>query len=298
MTRGVTGDLVADSPYERVPEGRYIVLIEKAERGRGWTDRGTGRPKETLYLRCVILAGPFAGTRLFMALNLTFRGRHPRPSSGFYSAWAVAMDRKPLRGERMSLRAFEGKVFETEVVTVTRDGLGRVRPKVTEYSRVSRLLQLLGTRDAYLPPRTEDGTPETEYPVPPSPSDSATDSRACENSVVVTSDGQAGRRVVGIQKQESEPGWVTEPRPGPTPDAPAEARSSMLGRMGEGQRLELLPGPGKGPRQGAPGILPGVGSKEKCTEPTVGPGGERPDSMGRERRTGARPALRTTGQQR
>ncbi len=211
-------DLIADSPYERVPEGRYVVLVENSERGRGWTDRRTGRTKEMLYLRCVVLAGPFAETRLFMALNMTFKRKHPRPSSGFYSAWTVAMDRKPVRGERMSLRAFEGKVFEAEVVTVTRDGLGRVRPPVTQYSRVARLLQLLGTRDAYLLPQTEDRKPETEYPIPPSPPDSAGGSQGCEAGVNASSDGQAGVEPSECQEQERQPGGeVDQPYSGSPP---------------------------------------------------------------------------------
>ncbi len=218
MNRPSTDDLIADSPYERVPEGRYVVLVEKAERGRGWTDRRTGRAKEMLYLRCVILVGPFAGTRLFMALNLTFKGKHPLPSSAFYEAWAVAMDRKPVRGERMSLKAFEGKVFEVEVVTVSRDGLGRVRPSVSQYSRVSRLLQLLGTRDAYFPPQTEDRRPDTEYPIPPSPGHSAARPRSCATVAGMTPDGQAGVEPSEIQKQENKPGGeVDQPLSGSLP---------------------------------------------------------------------------------
>lgn len=199
-------ELVAGPRYERVPEGRYIILVEGAECAPGWTDRRTGKPKRMLYLRCLILRGPFSETRLFMPLNITFKRRRPRPSSGFYDAWAVAMDRKPVRGERMSFKAFKGKVFEAEVVTVTRDGLGRIRPRVTEYSRISRLLQLLGTRDAYFSPQTEDRKPETENPIPPSPDDSTMQSKAYERVVTSTADGQAGRQAVGCQKLESQPG--------------------------------------------------------------------------------------------
>ncbi len=196
-------DLVAGSPYERVPEGPYVILVERAERGRGWTDRRTGRPKDVLYLRCLILSGSPAGTRLFMALSLNFKGQRPRPSSAFYEAWTVAMARKPVRGERMTLRAFVGKVFEAEVVTVTRDSLGRIRPIVTQYSRVARLLQLLGTREGYLLPHTEYHLPDTEYLIPPSPGDSATLSNGCAEMIP---DGEAGVEPSEIQKQEKKPG--------------------------------------------------------------------------------------------
>ncbi len=230
MTQHERDGPLAGLPYERVQEGRYVVLVEKAERGPGWTDRRTGRAKEMLYLQCLILFGPFAGTRLFMPLNLTFKSGRPRPSSAFFETWAVAMDRKPVRGERMSLKAFEGKVFEGEVRTVTRDGLGRVRPSVTEYSRVSRLLRLLGTRDAYLLPQTEDRKPETEYPTPPFPAGSATGAHPYEKRIDATSGGQAQRRAVGCQKQEKQPGGGP-PSQGnePTPSTPQDRPMRLEG---------------------------------------------------------------------
>ncbi len=171
---GPEPSLTAGEPLASVAPGQYIVLVEKAEVGRGWPDRRTGQPKRALYLHCTILAGPFSGTKLFMPMNITFKSRHPRPSSAFYEAWTVAMDRKPLRGEPMSREAFEGKVFQAEVRTVVRDGQGQVRPEVAQYSKVARLLRLLGARDGWLRPETEYGTLETINPIPPSPQNSAT----------------------------------------------------------------------------------------------------------------------------
>lgn len=196
---------IAGCRYDLVPEDRYVVLVEKADPGIGWTDRRTGRPKKILYLRCRILAGSFKGTVLFMPLNLTFRGKSPRPSSAFYEAWTVAMDRKPVRGERMSPRVFEGKVFEAEVVTVARDSKGRVRPRVAQYSKIARLLTLLGTEDAYFLPQTEDRRPETEYPIPPSPGNLAGKAGSSEQDYEMPAVGER-RRAVGCQKQENTPG--------------------------------------------------------------------------------------------
>lgn len=222
MTCQGPDDLVAGPRYERVEEGRYTILVEKAERGPGWTDRRTGQPKKMLYLRCRILSGPFKGTQLFMPLNITFKHGHPPPSSVFYEAWTVAMDRKPGRREPMKLQAFQGKVFEAEVVTVIRDGKGRIRSSVTHYSRVSRLLQLLGTKDAYFRPQTEYRIPDTEYPTPPSPGDFKENWKGYEEEAIVTSGGQAGRQAVGFQKQESQPGGgPTDPAAEPALDVPS-----------------------------------------------------------------------------
>lgn len=181
-------ELVAGPSYELVPRGCYPVLVERAEIGKGWVNRKTRKPAQVLYLHCKILTGPFRNLPLFLPLKIEFTGQRPRLSSAFFQAWVVAMDRKPLRGERMRLDVFKGKVFLAEITTVTRDGFGRIRPDATHYSRISRLLVLLGSELGWALP-TEDRRPETEHSTPPPPGESPIVTRDSETEDVVISSG-------------------------------------------------------------------------------------------------------------
>lgn len=213
------GEPVAGARFTRIPEGRYVARAVRQERGPTWPDRRTGRLREALYLHLRIVGtltdggaaiepGSYAGATLFMPMNLTFRSRAPRPSSAFYRAWCVAMDRLPRRGEAMSLKAFLGKVFEVDVATVVRDADGHPLPTIAEYSKIRGLvrwrpdLQLLLHEE----PQTEDRRPETEDPIPPSPPDSQ-GSTASYGEVVGDDVRRRGghRAVEGDQKQASQP---------------------------------------------------------------------------------------------
>lgn len=197
--------LVAGARFSLVPSGRYIVRFEKAELGWGWPDRKTGMRKRILYLIGQILVGDYAGTRLFLPLNVTFRGKRPRPSSAFYQAWTVAMDRQPSPGEPMPYKVFVGKIFSAEVETVTRDARGRERAAITQYSRISRLLQLLPLGWEASRPQTGDRGPKTEYHTPPSSPGNVGIAGGCEEGVVKRRQ-PGGRGVAEVQEQTKQPG--------------------------------------------------------------------------------------------
>lgn len=195
--------LVAGAKFSLVPSGPYVVRVEKAEPGWGWRDRKTGTRKRMLYLTCRILVGDYAGTRLFLPLNVT--GKRPRPSSAFYQAWTVSMDRPPGIGERMPFTVFAGKVFRVDVETVTLDSRGKPRPAITQYSRVARLLELLPLGWEAPSPQTGDRKPETLNPTPPFPQESDVLSRTSE-TVGVEHRQPGGRGAAEIQEQVIQPG--------------------------------------------------------------------------------------------
>ena len=199
------------APEERalIPEGTYVWLCERADPGPGWEDRRTGKRRRTLYVHGRILEGPHRGIGLFLALPIS-----PVQSSAFYEAWAIAMLRKPCRGERMRFGAFPGKVFSVHVRTVTRTGLGRLRAPIARYSIIQTLLELLGTREAWtLLPHTEYRKPHTEYHIPPTPGVSAGVTRG--SGAVSTS---AGDRI-GVGSPEPE-GAETTAREAAMPASP------------------------------------------------------------------------------
>jgi hypothetical protein len=177
---------LAPAEWLLIPEGEYVFGVERAESGVGWEDRRTNQRRRVLYVHGRVLEGQHVNVRLFMPLPII-----ARQSSVFYEAWTVAMQRKPVRGERMKFSAFAGKAFLSSVVTVKRNNLGRLRAPVAWYSKVAALLQLVGTLDVWSLLETGDRKPNTSNLIPPTPVGFSEEFKASD-TVLASASGRIG----------------------------------------------------------------------------------------------------------
>ncbi|MGD0921687.1 MAG: hypothetical protein ABSA70_08005 [Terriglobia bacterium] len=101
--------------------------------------------REGIVVDFQILDGPFQGTVLERFYSIT-----PRVGtiSSFYREWVVAANRLPRRGEHLRASKFCGKLFRVEVATVKKDWNQKELPKLLQYSKVARVLELLASNEA------------------------------------------------------------------------------------------------------------------------------------------------------
>lgn len=143
----VDGDIelecTVDSP-PLIPEGNYELGFLKADRN----DHLWGRSK--LFLRFQVLdAGEHHGKVLVMAMNFPRNGSISL-SSKFLQQWTIAAGAPPGRRDRLSTKAFRGKVFVGKVRTVTQyvhsSGKLKERDPSTFYSVIDHLIEVRAGR--------------------------------------------------------------------------------------------------------------------------------------------------------
>ena len=128
-----------------IPDGIYEAQCIKAKMAEVGvlTTKGTSArtPKAVLTFR--ITQGEHKGFEIPMFLNANY---HRIPfGSKLYQYWVIANDgKRPNRKDRLSLRVFEGHIFEIKVTTVKgRMGDNREKPPALWYSRVDEVLEKL-----------------------------------------------------------------------------------------------------------------------------------------------------------
>jgi hypothetical protein len=93
----------------------------------------------TLRLAFIDGSGQTEGTT-YSFVNLG-SGKTPGRNSRFYREWVIANGDQPKRGDRMSPRAFQGKMFRGKVRLVTKNFDGDTHDEAMKYSVVEKILE-------------------------------------------------------------------------------------------------------------------------------------------------------------
>jgi len=125
-----------------VPDGdRYEAIFIKSEQASF-----AGQPKVYLKFRLVSPSG-FLEEEFYMACNVAARGRW-RTSSKFYRSWVLANGKRPIRGDRLSISVFKGKVFQVRMRRVEKDYRQNPLPPENQYSVIDSLIKVLEKHEA------------------------------------------------------------------------------------------------------------------------------------------------------
>ena len=110
MTSG-EDEIRFSEPYEWVPDGEFDA--ECIDYSRPMPFRGTRK----VYLTFKLLNEPYAGTKIFMALNVGWG--NISPGCKYFKCWTAANDnRLPSKSAIMSPRIFKNKTFKVTTRTV------------------------------------------------------------------------------------------------------------------------------------------------------------------------------------
>lgn len=120
-----------------IPEGDYEAICYKVEVGlSGWTK------DSKCYLRFRLIGGDYDGTELFMAC--TYHKGVVKPRSKYYSQWMLATGRRPAKGEKLSCRVFEKKMYTVHArYTKRKFSDGKPMPPNMQYSVVDTIRETL-----------------------------------------------------------------------------------------------------------------------------------------------------------
>ena len=123
-----------DQLAPHLPDGEYLVQFLRYEERTQW------RAKKLILWFQICSLGEFQGMKLFMSCQIP--EKKWGSGSKFIRAWALATGRLPDRFDRVSTKAFRGKIFNAEVRTVTKDSAQKDIPMAAQYSIISNLISL------------------------------------------------------------------------------------------------------------------------------------------------------------
>ena len=120
-----------------IPEGdHYEVVFMRAEKAKMW-----GQDKVFLWFK-VITSGPWVGTEFYMACTVPPKGQWTA-SCKYWCQWVLAHGDRPKRGDRLSTKAFRGKVFRARIRTVKKTSKQSDRTLAQQYSVIDELVERL-----------------------------------------------------------------------------------------------------------------------------------------------------------
>ena len=129
-----------ENPRPLIPEGVYEAMCVRQKKKYNALFK-----REILTLRLQLFEGPCAGTIVERFYSVT---KFPGRGSSFYLEWTIANGGKaPRRGDRLSTRKFDGKVFKVSVKTVSKNWNRRLLPQALQYSKADAILELVVTNE-------------------------------------------------------------------------------------------------------------------------------------------------------
>ena len=130
------GEAEAGGQYSRIPPGEYEGICFKTKKGPGYGDL----PRLYLFFR--IQGGEYHGTELFMVC--THGSRKFSPRTKYYLQWSLANGGPPVKGQRLSPKAFLNKLYLIQVRDTKRKHKGgRVMADFMQYSVVDTIIEPL-----------------------------------------------------------------------------------------------------------------------------------------------------------
>ncbi|MBU1318530.1 MAG: hypothetical protein KKH67_04955 [candidate division Zixibacteria bacterium] len=130
-----TDSPIAEEMPARIPAGTYEAGCCKVEIAKSFKGR------RSLFIRFRIHGGDYSGTELPLICpypNGKIRFRHK-----LYQQWCIAMGRPPTKGERISGKAFLGKLYRIRVRDTVKNSFGTPLPEYLRYSVVDSIEKTL-----------------------------------------------------------------------------------------------------------------------------------------------------------
>ena len=130
-------EIIAEEPLVQIPPGEYEAVCKKA------VFKYSFGGDKRLFIEFVIIGNEYDGTKLFMVCTRPpgkLRIRHK-----LYNQWAIALGRKPHKGERFNRTIFEKKMYLISVRDTRKkySRNGRSMPEYLQYSMVDEIVEVI-----------------------------------------------------------------------------------------------------------------------------------------------------------
>lgn len=136
-TRNASNAPLASKDYVRIPPGEYEAVCYDTRTGPGFG----GHTSAYIWFR--ITGGKYDGEELFMACRYKPKARLS-PRHKYYQQWVLAANRRPHKGERLSLGVFKNRLFSILVRdTQKKHRSGRLMADCVQYSVVDSIIEPL-----------------------------------------------------------------------------------------------------------------------------------------------------------